>query len=164
MQTYKRHYKKWSINEILQLQREHELLKLSIQEIARIHNRSIRAILCKLEKENFIDDWYEAKGFIEYGLGQPELRDYLMNDQISISSDVTTSSTDSFHSTIETEYKTIFDFISEIDDNDYCNSNNHNNNKKYYYLQTPSQIVKKFIDNCISFLTSSSTSESSQSI
>lgn len=162
MQTYKRHYKKWSINEILQLQREYELLELSIQEISRIHNRSIRAILCKLEKENFIDNWYEAKGFIEYSLGQPELRDYIMNEQESIFSDISSTDTssnvstdESFHSTMETENRTFFDFISEIHDN---------NEQKTCYLHPPSQIIKNLIDNFMSFFTSPSTSESCQPI
>ena len=118
MQNYKRQYKKWRINEIIKLEREYELLKLSIQEIAKRHNRSIRAILCKLEKENLIENWYEARGFIEYGLEQPDLRDYLMNDKDCILSDISSnenSSDESFHSSMEKEYDTIFDFISEID-------------------------------------------------
>ena len=75
----KRHYFKWNINEIIALQREYELLKLSIQEIANTHQRSIRSILCKLEQENFIKNWNEAKGFKDYVERTPELeyiRDY----------------------------------------------------------------------------------------
>jgi len=70
MEKKLRHYKKWSINEVIQLQREYELLQLSIQEIAKRHKRSVRAILCKLEKEKIILDWYEAKGFYEYVIFQ----------------------------------------------------------------------------------------------
>jgi hypothetical protein len=79
----KRHYFKWNINEIIALQREYELLKLSIQEIANTHQRSIRSILCKLEQENFIKSWNEAKGFKDYVERTPELeyiRDYGGND------------------------------------------------------------------------------------
>lgn len=50
-----RHGLPWSIPEILQLQREYELLKLPILEIADIHKRSECAIVAKLEKENFSD-------------------------------------------------------------------------------------------------------------
>lgn len=157
MEICKRHYKKWTINEILQLQREHELLELSIQEIARIHSRTIRAILCKLEKENFIENWYQAKGFIDYALTQPDLREYLLDDQDSVSSGISSSNTtistdESFYSSMENanetskEYETSFDFISKINDN---------NEEKYCYIQPPSQIVKKFIDKCISFFTNS---------
>jgi len=75
----KRHYFKWNINEIIALQREYELLELSVQEIAQLHQRSIRSILCKLDQENFIRNWNEAKGFEDYLGSTPELeyiRDY----------------------------------------------------------------------------------------
>jgi hypothetical protein len=74
---YKRHYFKWNINELIALQREYELLELTIQEIAIKHNRSVKAILCKLEQENFIKNWNEAKGFDEYVECNRELDYYL---------------------------------------------------------------------------------------
>jgi hypothetical protein len=57
---------KWNVNEILALQREYELLEWSIQEIAVKHERTERAILCKLEAEGFISSWCDAKGYIDY--------------------------------------------------------------------------------------------------
>jgi ribosomal protein S8 len=63
MTTYRRHGNRWTINEILSLQREYELLEWTIQEIAVKHDRSVRAILCKLEAEGFIDSWVNARGF-----------------------------------------------------------------------------------------------------
>lgn len=62
----KRHYFKWNINELIALQREYELLGLTIQEIAIKHRRSVKAILCRLQQENFIQNWDEAKGFNDY--------------------------------------------------------------------------------------------------
>jgi len=53
MSTCKRHRKKWSINEILSLQREHELLNLDLQTIANKHSRSINSIIHKLFAEGF---------------------------------------------------------------------------------------------------------------
>jgi hypothetical protein len=64
--TGNRHYFKWNINELIALQREYELLELSIQEIAERHKRNVRAILCRLQQEEFIRDWPEAKGFDSY--------------------------------------------------------------------------------------------------
>ena len=55
--------RKWTINELLTLQREYELLELTVQEIAERHNRSELAILYKLESEELIDSWYNARGF-----------------------------------------------------------------------------------------------------
>ena len=60
---YKRHGNRWTIREILSLQREYELLDLTVQQIASLHDRSERAILCKLEAEGFISSWDDVKGF-----------------------------------------------------------------------------------------------------
>ena len=62
--TMKRRGNKWTINELLSLQREYELLELTIQEIAYRHQRSVTGILCKLEAEGFINSWDEARGFL----------------------------------------------------------------------------------------------------
>jgi len=54
---------KWTVNELLSLQREYELLEWTIQQIADKHQRSVEAILFKLESEGFINSWNEARGF-----------------------------------------------------------------------------------------------------
>lgn len=46
---------RWTVNEILSLQREYELLELPISEIAVRHGRSFFSILSKLKSEGFID-------------------------------------------------------------------------------------------------------------
>jgi hypothetical protein len=61
-----RHYKRWNVNEELKLQREYELLHMTIQKIAITHKRTEEAILCKLQKEGFIHAWNEATGYSEY--------------------------------------------------------------------------------------------------
>jgi hypothetical protein len=66
MQTYKRNGNKWSVNELLKLQREYELLELNIQDISLLHQRSVEAILYKLEAEGFIDSWNDARGLTEW--------------------------------------------------------------------------------------------------
>ena len=55
MTTAKRFRHRWTINECLQLQREFELLKLSIDEIATRHQRTPNAIMLKLNQEGFAD-------------------------------------------------------------------------------------------------------------
>lgn len=47
----KRHGNRWTINECLQLQREFELLEMSVGEIAEKHNRTPNAIMLKLHRE-----------------------------------------------------------------------------------------------------------------
>ena len=76
----KRHRFKWSINEILTLHREYELLGLRIQDIANNHERTFDAIIHKLIEEdifcdmdiNELDDFEERKIFLEdLGLSEP---------------------------------------------------------------------------------------------
>ena len=55
MTDYKRFGNRWTINECLQLQREYELLELSIDEIAERHHRTPNAIMLKLDSEGHAD-------------------------------------------------------------------------------------------------------------
>ena len=52
--TPKRHGNRWTINEILKLQREYELLGMSVSEIACSHERSINSIVLKIDEEGFV--------------------------------------------------------------------------------------------------------------
>jgi hypothetical protein len=63
MSLPKNHRKKWTTSEILTLQREYELLELTVPEIAQRHKRTIKSIMYKLENEGFIDSWNNARGF-----------------------------------------------------------------------------------------------------
>jgi len=65
MSIYKRSGKKWSVNELLTLQREYELLKLDVQQISSRHERSVEAIVSKLESEGFISTWNDARGYLK---------------------------------------------------------------------------------------------------
>jgi hypothetical protein len=51
----KRFGKRWTINECIQLEREFELLHLSIDEIAKRHQRTPNAIMFKLNEEGLAD-------------------------------------------------------------------------------------------------------------
>ena len=63
MTTYRRCGNRWAVNEVLSLQREYQLLEWDVQQIAEKHERSVKAILCKLEAEGFISSWNDARGF-----------------------------------------------------------------------------------------------------
>ena len=63
MNINKRHRNRWTINETLSLQREYELLEWSVYTIAEKHERTVMAIMSKLQKEEIIDSWNEARGF-----------------------------------------------------------------------------------------------------
>ena len=63
MYSNKRNGNRWTVNELLSLQREYELLEWTIQQIAVKHQRTERAILFRLESEGFITSWNDARGF-----------------------------------------------------------------------------------------------------
>jgi hypothetical protein len=63
MQAYKRHGNRWTVNELLSLQREYELLEWTVQQIAEKHQRTVNSILFKLEEEGYINSWDSARGF-----------------------------------------------------------------------------------------------------
>ena len=44
---------RWTIPELIALEREHDLLQLSVEEIAKRHGRSVLAIVWRLEQEGF---------------------------------------------------------------------------------------------------------------
>ena len=61
--TTMRYGNKWTISEIISLQREYELLEWTVSQIAEKHKRSEKSILFKLQNEGFISSWEEARGF-----------------------------------------------------------------------------------------------------
>ena len=63
MYANKRNGNRWTVNELLSLQREYELLEWNIQQIAEKHQRTERAILFRLESEGIITSWNAARGF-----------------------------------------------------------------------------------------------------
>jgi hypothetical protein len=56
---------KWSINECLRLEREYDLLELSVPEMALLHKRTMNAIMFKLQAEGL--DTYNNLYFKTYG-------------------------------------------------------------------------------------------------
>jgi hypothetical protein len=63
MYANKRNGNRWTVNELLSLQREYELLEWNVKQIAEKHERTERAILFRLESEGIIDSWNSARGF-----------------------------------------------------------------------------------------------------
>ena len=62
--TWRNGYK-WSVNECLRLEREFDLLQLSVPEIAKLHNRTVNAIMFKLQAEGL--DTYNNLYIKTYG-------------------------------------------------------------------------------------------------
>jgi hypothetical protein len=75
-----RHGNRWTVNEILSLQREYELLELSVKEIALRHQRSEDAILMKLEAEGFLQEGQEP--FVDVDSVDNESFNICINDDL----------------------------------------------------------------------------------
>jgi len=56
MNANMRNGNRWTVNELLSLQREYELLEWTVQQIAAKHQRTERAILFRLESEGELRD------------------------------------------------------------------------------------------------------------
>jgi len=69
--------KKWTVNELLSLQREYELLEMDIFDIALKHKRTPNAILYKLNDEGLIDDFSEARGYDKFYKQEENIDDKL---------------------------------------------------------------------------------------
>ena len=82
--------KKWTVTELLSLQREYELLEMDIFDIALKHKRTPKAILYKLNDEGLIGDLSDARGYDKYSYEDEEQQD--IDDKLaSITSNETMS-------------------------------------------------------------------------
>ena len=100
MNSYSRTGFKWSVNEILSLQREFELLGWNVQEIADKHKRTPNAIMHKLDLE----------GFADYNVLYSDF--YKMNAQNPV------SSTQQLSVEVDDDATELDDDATELDDHD----------------------------------------------
>jgi hypothetical protein len=59
--TPKRHGNRWTVNELIALQREVELLNMPIAEIAERHQRTVESISYRVEQEGFTNSYDEVE-------------------------------------------------------------------------------------------------------
>lgn len=147
-----RHNFKWNINELLSLQREYELLEMTIQDIADRHERTVDAILYRLQQEGFIETWVDARGYQEYAKNF----DYVVG---SLDSGV--NAYDYGEDVADTDYDEgdeVEDDVSEEDDEDYENDNNNISNlsQRVWGLETAVTDIKDMIGTLLSRFSSPS--------
>ena len=100
--TPSRHCFNWTIPENLRLEREYDLLELDVNAIAKMHGRSIHAIVHQLQAENIIDRAADARGY-----------------EMSVARD-SVSASDQADS--DSEYEFEEDCDDEVDDDDECDN------------------------------------------
>ena len=135
MTTCRRSGFKQTINEILSLQREYELLSLSVSDIADRHERSFFSILNKLKIEGFIDETTchkEVMSNKHRSSNKVEI-DYSLNDCSSVSDDNTEM--DDRISFLETAVKDIGSTLSKLLKSVYGKNNTGISCNTYQKLQ-----------------------------
>uniref|UniRef100_A0A6C0IIG5 Uncharacterized protein n=1 Tax=viral metagenome TaxID=1070528 RepID=A0A6C0IIG5_9ZZZZ len=140
--NYNRSRNKWTVNEILSLEREYELLEMTIQEIALKHSRSVEAILFRLDSEGFINNWYDARGYNNFLNNNNEEDKY---------SDASISDTDDDSDDDED---------SDSDDDDDSDSNDDdeivNLNRRVGYVEITVNEIKNMVTNFLNSMSNSS--------
>jgi hypothetical protein len=130
---------KWTINECLRLEREYDLLKLSVPEMAILHKRTMNAIMCKLQAEGL--DTFNNLYIKTYG------EDYIDEQINKLNNLCSTNDTDE-----EEE-----DDKDEFDEEDYVPhldlDNDDGSNHTYVFHQV--QRIHKHISNLLSYFTNS---------
>jgi hypothetical protein len=130
---------KWSVNEILSLQREYELQELTIQEIAFLHRRSAFAILHKLEKEQIINNFNEARGYEQLNFWDDEYNIEVDDDDFDDVDDV-----DDSDDHVEDNNNLSLQKPTSYDDED-------NDDKNIVYFEDA--LIKKIEENSNAFIT-----------
>ena len=145
-----RHNFKWNVNELLSLQREYELLEMTIQDIADRHERTVDAILYRLCQEGFIESWVDARGYQEYAKNF----DYVVGSLDSginaydYGEDVVE---DDVNDTDYDEGDEVEDNVSEEDDEDY-----ENLSQRVWGLETAVSDIKDMIGTLLAKFSSPS--------
>ena len=176
---------RWNVNECLRLQREYELLKLSVPEIAALHGRTIKAIIYKISAEGFAsfnDLFVQTYGVYseqvldeqdlddqEQVLDEQVLDDQVLDDQVleldpAFESDSTDSELDLDDLNLDEDYVPDVHSDSTDSDNDYEDEDededeDEGSNKHYLYSQVKS--MQKQISAILGYLTKGATTSAS---
>jgi len=139
---------KWSINECLRLEREYDLLKLSVPAMAILHKRTINAIMFKLQAEGL--DTYNNLYVQTFG------QDYV-DQQIDQLNNLCSNTEDDE----ECENDDNEDNEDEDEDDEYVPDLNNNyeddgSNRAYIFEQVKS--IHKHINNLLTYFTTGTKS------
>jgi hypothetical protein len=126
--TWRNGYK-WSVNECLRLEREFDLLKLSVPEIAKLHNRTENAIMYKLHAEGL--DTFNNLYIKTYGI------DYL-NDEME-------EHGNGIHN--EDDDDDDEEYVPNLDDDDDDNDDDNDDQEYIQDLNNVSQPVETQVKN-----------------
>jgi hypothetical protein len=144
-----RHNFKWNINELLSLQREYELLEMNIQDISDKHERTVVAILYRLQQEDLIDTWIDARGYQEFAKTQKYLVGSLDSDINDYGEDVVNNETDD-EDTDYDEGDEVEEDCSDDDEDDEDYNDISSLNQRVWGLETAVSDIKEMIGTLLS--------------
>ena len=165
--NYTRSGNKWTVNEILSLQREYELLEMDIQEIALKHGRSVEAILYKLDKEEFINNWHDARGYNIYlNKNKSHEGEYVYGDDQYVSDDEDyietqdVSDEDSYNVYDDEDYIETQDVSDDDDDYSHDDDEIVNLTRRVGYVENTVNEIKNMVTNFLNSMNNSMTTNS----
>ena len=128
---------KWSVNECLRLEREYDLLHLSVPEMAALHNRTNNAIICKLHQEGIAD--YNELYIQTYG-NETVINDLTYSSLLQV--DVSVDDEDD-------------EYVPKLIDNDDSSSSEDEEDVNEYYLAEQVKTLQKQMSFIMAYLTNS---------
>jgi hypothetical protein len=140
---------KWSVNECLQLEREYDLLKMSVPEMALKHNRTLNAIMFKLQAEGLCS--YNEAYIKTFG------QDFI-DEQIDKLNNLSTTKYDEEYTVSEDEkdnddededYVPNLDESEDDNEEEYADYLDDGSNKTYVFNQI--KRIHKHLNNILSY-------------
>jgi hypothetical protein len=135
---------KWTINECLRLEREYDLLQLSVPEMAALHNRTNYAIICKLQAEGLAD--FNELYLQTYGSDHEH--------QVNLMQSLSQTNPDA-----DDDSETESDYVPDlVDDTDSDADADEDVNE--YYLAQQIKVMQKQINTLMSYFTNKKSQQS----
>ena len=147
---------KWSVSECLQLEREYDLLKMSVPEMALKHNRTLNAIMFKLQAEGLCS--YNQAYIKTFGQNfideQIDKLNNLCTTKYDEEEDV--SDDDEKDDSDDEDYVPNLDESDDDDDEDYeVDDYDDGSSKTYVFNQI--KRIHKHINNLLNYFSNSSS-------
>ena len=139
---------KWNINECLRLEREYDLLQLSVPEMAALHSRTNYAIMCKLQAEGLAD--FNELYLQTYGLDH----EHQVNVMQSLSQ-TNPDADDDLDSDSEAESSYVPDLIDASDSDEDVDADVNE-----YYLAQQVKLMQKQLNTLMGYFTNKKSQQS----
>ena len=146
---------RWSVNECLQLEREYDLLKMSVPEMALKHNRTLNSIMFKLQAEglcSYNDAYIKTFGqnFIDEQIDKlNNLSATKYNEEEDVSEDVSEDEKD------DSDDEDYVPNLDESDDEDEIDDLDDGSSKAYVFNQI--KRIHKHLNNILSYFSNPSS-------